>query len=207
MNTYIKLIKNNEYNTSQWSGGTTTELYIYPEKAEYSKLNFLFRISTATVNIEESDFTRLVGIDRKIMLLDGDLTLEHEENKNINLYKFEEYSFKGYWKTKGYGKARDFNLMTSENCKGSIECIKINPNDNLTINLRNQINISNKLGCVVYCFEGSKLLIKGTEYKLEKGDLLVIMDIDYEWLEIDIINKSQDEANIILSKISLKLSV
>jgi environmental stress-induced protein Ves len=38
--------------TDSWSGGTTTQLAIYPENSSYQQRNFLYRISTATVDIE-----------------------------------------------------------------------------------------------------------------------------------------------------------
>ena len=32
----IEIIRKNQYKTSEWSGGTTTELYIYPVDSQYS---------------------------------------------------------------------------------------------------------------------------------------------------------------------------
>jgi len=37
------------FKTSNWSGGTTTQLFIYPPTAEYLQRNFIFRLSTASV--------------------------------------------------------------------------------------------------------------------------------------------------------------
>ena len=47
-----------DFRTSAWSGGTTTELFLYPEGGSYAARDFLFRISSATVDLEESDFQR-----------------------------------------------------------------------------------------------------------------------------------------------------
>ncbi len=55
-NQQMELVTHNQQKISTWSGGTTTELFIYPEVAEYSERNFDFRISTATVEVEESNF-------------------------------------------------------------------------------------------------------------------------------------------------------
>ena len=43
-----------EYTVSQWAGGATTQLYIYPEHADYSRRDFIFRLSSATVECERS---------------------------------------------------------------------------------------------------------------------------------------------------------
>ena len=45
----MELIKKNQYKTTQWSGGTTTELLIYPSTSKYSERNFKWRISSAKV--------------------------------------------------------------------------------------------------------------------------------------------------------------
>ena len=47
----------NTFPTSKWSGGETTELYIYPADYQYKKRDFLFRISRATIPKEKSIFT------------------------------------------------------------------------------------------------------------------------------------------------------
>jgi len=64
----VKLITKEQQKTSKWSGGTTTQLAIYPEDADYGKRNFTWRLSTATVEAAESVFTSLPGIDRIIKL-------------------------------------------------------------------------------------------------------------------------------------------
>ncbi|MCK5028254.1 MAG: HutD family protein [Bacteroidales bacterium] len=118
-------IKASDLNTNKWSGGTTTQLAIYPKDADYKKLNFQFRISTATVEVEESTFTKLPGIYRKLMILDGEIRIEHKDRYTQTLKKFEQDSFEGNWNTKSFGKAVDFNLMTKGNTKGEIESLII----------------------------------------------------------------------------------
>ena len=60
-----------EYTVSQWAGGATTQLYIYPEHADYSRRDFIFRLSSATVECERSEFTSLPEVDRILMVLRG----------------------------------------------------------------------------------------------------------------------------------------
>ncbi len=109
-----------DFKTTTWSGGTTTELFIYPATANYQKRDFDFRISTAKVEVEQSDFTSLPGYSRKLMVLEGAVTLNHEGHHSKKLYKFEVDEFEGDWKTTSKGRCVDFNLMTKAGINGSI---------------------------------------------------------------------------------------
>ncbi len=101
-----------DYKTSGWSGGTTTEVFIWPEKASYAAREFLFRISSARVDLEESDFTPLPGITRYITPLTGGFTLTHEAGAPIVLGPLAKpYRFDGGIPTHCLGTATDFNLM------------------------------------------------------------------------------------------------
>src|SRR5690606_21592449 len=95
----IQHIKENEYRTTNWSGGTTTELFIFPESANFQTGDYELRISIATVETEQSIFTVLPGVDRTLMVIKGQLRLEHENHHNIDLEEFEEDCFKGDWNT------------------------------------------------------------------------------------------------------------
>ena len=50
------LIKAKDLKPVAWSGGSTTELFIFPPTGNYRKRNFDFRLSTATVEVDTSDF-------------------------------------------------------------------------------------------------------------------------------------------------------
>lgn len=67
-----------QHTTTKWSGGETTELFIYPENANYKAGNYQFRLSTATVEIEASTFTPLPGVDRTLIVLEGEMQLDHK---------------------------------------------------------------------------------------------------------------------------------
>ena len=64
-------LKKEYFSVSSWSGGTTTQLAIEPENAEYKDRDFLWRVSSATVALEESVFTPLPDYERLIMTLEG----------------------------------------------------------------------------------------------------------------------------------------
>ena len=101
-----------DYKTSAWSGGTTTELFIWPANANYGKRAFTFRVSSATVELAESDFTPLVGVERYITPLTGGFTLTHPGKAPVNMGPLDTpYRFSGEEATHCVGQATDFNLM------------------------------------------------------------------------------------------------
>lgn len=107
--------------TINWASGTSTELFIYPADAGFAERNFLFRMSTATVEAEESTFTFFEGIRRHLMILKGQLELIHEGRYSKQLKPYEQDSFSGEWSTRSRGKVTDFNLMLKDGAEGSLE--------------------------------------------------------------------------------------
>lgn len=107
----MKVIFAETLQTNKWSGGNTTQLFIYPPSSSYKNLDFDFRISTATIESERSVFTPLPGVKRTLMVLDGTLELSHEGHHTTILEPFEKDSFEGDWETTSGGIAEDFNLM------------------------------------------------------------------------------------------------
>jgi len=167
----VKLIRKSEQSTTSWSGGTTTQLFIYPENSSYQERNFLFRISTATVEAEESVFTHLPGISRQIMILEGTLKLEHTSRYTKTLHKFETDSFEGDWETRGYGKVTDFNLMTTGKLKGTIYGILMKKDE--TIQLQ---PIHSKQFVGLYVWKGSiEVLSGGLALIGHEGDFILAM--------------------------------
>jgi environmental stress-induced protein Ves len=112
-----------ELTTSRWSGGTTTELFIHPAGSSYASRDFDVRISTATVELETSEFTLLPGYSRILVVLEGSLRLHFETDKpfDVELEELEQITFPGHYQTTGYGKVRDFNAMTSAGYSASAE--------------------------------------------------------------------------------------
>lgn len=108
-----KIILPEEQTRTAWSGGTTTQLFIYPEDASYALRNFGFRLSTATVEIPVSDFTALPGFARKLMLISGTIVISHNNEPGKQLHPYETETFMGHWQTKAVGTCTDFNLIHS----------------------------------------------------------------------------------------------
>lgn len=112
-----------DYKVSKWSGGDTTELYLYPENGDYKTGNFQLRISSATVEADQSEFTSLPGVERYLMIFQGHLDMIHGEKEKVSLEPYEVDHFDGGIPTVSYGKVVDFNLMLKNGAGGRMEAL------------------------------------------------------------------------------------
>ncbi|MFL0247675.1 HutD/Ves family protein [Candidatus Clostridium stratigraminis] len=198
----IGILRKENYKISNWSGGRTTELLIFPPEASYSERNFKWRLSSATVEAEQSTFTSLPGISRIIMVLEGELLLEHQGHHKIQLKSFQKDSFMGDWVTNSYGKVTDFNLMMAEGCMGKLEAIDIEAGKNLELCLEN--NEADCLTEVFYLAEGEIVVVNGEdiEEKLIEGDSICINAAPSEnGILIKLCNDSKKEVKLVRSTI------
>jgi len=182
-----KVFTKNDLKTTTWQGGTTTQLYIYPENASYLERNFDFRISTAKVESETSQFTSLPNVHRKLMVLDGTIIINHEGHYSKKLTKFEIDTFEGNWKTSAIGTCTDFNLMSTKNKNGSIAAFQIDKNSDLLID---KSALSKWLILYVYTGEVNVKLNQET-LKLEEGSVLIMEDTTEKTITITGIEKSE----------------
>ena len=100
-----------DYVTTLWSGGVTTQLAIAPEGAVYAERDFLWRVSSARVEDSESDFTPLPDYMRYLSVLEGGVTLRHSGGESIPLAPYAVHRFDGGAPTHSWGRCTDFNLM------------------------------------------------------------------------------------------------
>ena len=119
----LQIKRSVDFHSSAWSGGTSTELFIYPPNSNYAHRDFHFRVSTATVDVEESEFTALPGVSRKLMILEGEIDISHDDHLARKLKKFDVEIFEGHRKTRSKGKCIDFNLMTQGNTSGELRSL------------------------------------------------------------------------------------
>ena len=112
-----------DYKVSRWSGGDTTELYLYPVDGDYKSGNFQLRISSATVDVDRSEFTSLPGVERYLMIFQGHLDMVHGEEEKVSLAPYEVDRFDGGVPTVSYGRVVDFNLMLKNGAKGRMEAL------------------------------------------------------------------------------------
>jgi len=116
----ITHLTSDNYSVSNWSGGTTTQIFLYPADGDYAARRFCVRISSATVEAESSTFTSLPGVWRYIAPLDGSFALTHTGHHSAVLPPLTVDSFSGGWETTCVGKARDLNLMLKDGWQGSM---------------------------------------------------------------------------------------
>ena len=107
----MRYLRPADYTVSDWSGGRTVQLSIGPEGEQYADRKFLWRISSATVELETSEFTALPDYERQIAPIRGEMILSHNGGEEILLRPFDVHRFDGADLTVSKGKCTDFNLM------------------------------------------------------------------------------------------------
>lgn len=117
---------------STWKGGKTTQLCIVPENASLQERNFDLRISSATIDLERSEFSDFRGYRRYLMKLEGDITLLIDD-KTIIIKRDEAFEFMGDEKVISISKepSRDFNVIIKKDKKADIS---IKENEKLNTN-------------------------------------------------------------------------
>lgn len=117
---------------STWKGGKTEELCIVPEDASLQERNFDLRISSATIDLERSEFSDFTGYRRYLMKLEGNIRLLIDD-KTIIIKDDEAFEFMGDEKVISISKepSRDFNVIIKKDKKADIsieENKKLNTN-------------------------------------------------------------------------------
>ena len=167
------LRKEKDFSVSNWSGGKTKELAIFPADSKYADREFIYRLSSATVDLEESDFTMLPDYDRVLMVLQGSTVLTYNGKKSVHLNELEQDSFDGAWTTKSYGKITDYNLMTRKGTAGKVDVIRpeaeaVEMGDTLESDLKRRTH-------ALYCKEGYLIVnAKDGQKMVSPGQLLVL---------------------------------
>lgn len=171
MSEKMSVKKAEEFSTSNWSGGTTTQLYIYPEDGNYAERNFQARISSATVDVVKSEFTSLPNVKRYLMIFEGHLDLIHGVNTRVELEPYQVDKFDGGIPTVSYGKVVDFNLMLKDGADGVMETAQLKTAQQAVIEREKDYNL-----LCIYVKEGS---MKIANQEVSAGELAVIEDWEY----------------------------
>jgi environmental stress-induced protein Ves len=127
----MKILRQEDYKVMPWrnGGGITTEIWVSPEGSGLAGTAFDWRVSIADV-ATDGPFSKFVGYDRHIMLLDGEgMRLDTEESGAIELNLYRPARFSGDWNVTGKliaGPVRDFNLMVARRFgSGSLACQRL----------------------------------------------------------------------------------
>ena len=119
--TNVTLLRVNDFQVSDWSGGKTKQLYLSPPTGHYGKRDFDYRLSTATVELAESQFSDLSGFHRILMSLDHTLNLHNASRQEETvLDPFTPYFFEGSDSITSRGTCTDFNLIYSNHYQGQM---------------------------------------------------------------------------------------
>lgn len=163
-----------EYETTAWSGGTTTQLLIAPEGANYAARDFLWRVSSATVELDESDFTSLPDYERLIATLRGEIALTHNGGAPLQLRPYEVHAFSGGDRTHSSGRCTDFNLMLRRGrAEGTMETVLLGAGQ------RRELAPSGAEQTLLYAAEGDCTVMFGTEsIELHPGETLLCQGQD-----------------------------
>jgi len=196
----IELLKQENYKPTFWSGGMATELTTYPLNSDYASKNFLWRLGIAKIDIPESTFSSLPKVSRKFMVIEGIITLNHENKYKKLLNSFEQDDFMGDWKTKTYGKASVFNLMTRENYNGELLHLNISPSKQLKFEYKTPLNKDLAAICF-YTVNGEfNSTINDKVFKTVKNDLILINCVNSSYThEFMLSNNTSEITNIIVS--------
>ena len=166
----LELTRKSELTPRQWSGGTTTQLAIFPKDAGYLDRNFQFRLSTSEIAVEESVFTFLPGVSRVLLVLEGELRLHHPGRYAKVLRKFDTDTFMGDWQTRSLGRATDFNLMTTGSIHGHLEGITLKKGSSMNIELSEIHDVAG-----IYSFKGEHTVeVADHKVELSAGDNLLL---------------------------------
>lgn len=163
--TNVTLLKSNDFQVSDWSGGKTKQLYLSPPTGHYSKRDFDYRLSTATVELAESQFSDLSGFHRILMSLDHTLHLhDASRQEETVLAPFTPYFFEGSDSITSRGTCTDFNLIYSDHYQGQMLAIS----DGQELSQDEAIQ---------FIYALSDLMVTGTDLpslNLEIGQLLIV---------------------------------
>ncbi|MGL4210583.1 MAG: HutD family protein [Cetobacterium somerae] len=161
-----KIVRKENQKERLWTGGVSKELYIYPDGSTINS-PFNFRVSTASINPGEYNFTSFKGYKRLLILLSGSVKLE-VDGRDYYLKPFSHIFFSGDSHTSSLADETsiDFNLIFKEN---------INLLDFKIVETEFSGNsLSSKAINIFYNLEDNRhIRVNNNEYTLRKEDTLI----------------------------------
>ena len=165
-----------QYIATPWSGGVTSQLAIAPEGAVYANRDFLWRLSSATVELEHSDFTPLPDYYRYLSVLKGEIQVKIGEDAPGALLPCQVCYFDGGIPVESWGTCTDFNLMLRKGlCTGKMECLR--PAGAQVWMLPQLPEGYSYRDAALYCVQGT-LALPGEGLSIQAGELLLCRRMD-----------------------------
>ncbi len=161
-----KIVRKENQKERLWIGGVSKELYIYPDGSTINS-PFNFRVSTASINPGEYNFTFFKGYKRLLILLSGNVKLD-VDGKDYYLKPLSHIFFSGDSHTSSLAeeKSIDFNLIFKENINLlDFKILETEFSGN---------NLSYKAINIFYNLEENRhIRVNNNEYTLGKEDTLI----------------------------------
>lgn len=194
----MRHLTKDDYAVTRWSGGNTTQIAISPPDAAYIARDFLWRLSSASVDDERSTFTPLPDYHRCLLILEGALTLTHDGGTPVRLEPFQPHDFDGASVTEAVGLCRDFNLMLRKGkCQGGLRSFRFSGAGEKAISF--QTPEGSRI-LLLYCANGSGTARFADETcTLGQGESLLMEDVREAVLHLSV----PDVADFILAEILL----
>lgn len=171
----IEKISLEDVQVSKWSGGSTTEYYISPKKSSVNEQDFEFRLSTANIESEFSNFTKFPKHNRILMILEGETEISHNDQESKWLKQFDLTCFSGRWNTfsKSKGVVMDFNLIYNDDYKSNVKFELINPFTEVSIRPNQWLFVYNHNGSL-------ELGVLNNFYTIKSKEMIVIINDNQE---------------------------
>lgn len=171
-----RIYKEADFKESEWTGGKTRQLAIFPQSARYLDRNFVWRLSSATCEQEETSFSRLPDYDRVLMVLEGSVVLAHQDVRAARLEALEQDRFDGAYTTKSFGKITDYNLMVAKGCQGFLDAVILTESSKALEEEPQEDYAFHTVG--LYCREGYATVTMGGETLMLTEGQQLIADFD-----------------------------
>lgn len=181
----VNQIRFSSIKPEQWSGGKTYQYYIFPLDCQYINKDFIFRVSSATIEQESSIFTKFAGFHRYLTMLNNELVLTIN-NQNYHLNNNEIISFYSEDQVVSYSKGQDFNLMINQNIKDH------------NLEVVSGLQTSDYEFIIIYSLKKQDIIINKIDYTLEVNDCLIIENQNKEKIVFNVVEE------IILGNINIQ---
>lgn len=183
-----KLYKEENFSVSKWTGGVTKQLAIFPADGSYLERRFIWRLSTATCEQEESTFSKLPDFDRVLMVLSGSVVLAHQDVRVARLSELEQDSFDGAYRTKSFGRITDYNLMVAKGNRGTLDAVELTQ-DSRKLDFDEDWKYERKTAAL-FCRDGfAAVSVGGETIMMSPGQQLVINGAAGEAFDISVMGE------------------
>ena len=168
-----KIVQPEDFVVTEWSGGNTTQFFIYPEGSSLAKRDFDWRISSASFTGSSSQFSDFSGYQRYILALQGELFVDHENLYKRTLFPYDVEYFYGKWTTKSNNSLDciDFNFIVKEDLHANLAILK--EDDLYAPKRKGKLILYSKESCIIQISETQE-----STMNLDAENLLIIDEDD-----------------------------